>query len=76
MTLGACCALAAETPPFQPYQATYAVTRGNSEIGQVEVELSRREDGLWHYAIESRATAWYIRMLGISTTETSVPIAL
>ena len=43
MTLGACCALAAETPPFQPYQATYAVTRGNSEIGQVEVELSRRE---------------------------------
>lgn len=71
MMLGACCALAAETPPFQPYQATYAVTRGNSEIGQVEVELSRREDGLWRYAVESQATAWYIKMLGISTTETS-----
>ena len=71
MTLGAGCALAAELPPFQPYQATYAVTRGNSEIGRVEVELSQREDGLWRYSIESQATAWYVRMLGISTTETS-----
>jgi len=71
MTLGACCALAAESPPFQPYQATYTVTRGTSEIGRVDVELSQREDGLWHYVIESRATAWYIKMLGISTTEKS-----
>lgn len=71
MTLGACCALAAESPPFQPYQATYTVTRGNSEIGRVEVELDQRDDGLWHYAIESQATAWYVKMLGISTTETS-----
>ena len=71
MTLGTGCALAADSPPFQPYQATYTVTRGNSDIGRVEVELSRREDGLWHYAIESRATAWYVRMLGISTTETA-----
>ena len=71
MTLGAGCALAADSPPFQPYQATYTVTRGNSDIGRVEVELSRREDGLWHYTIESRATAWYVRMLGISTTETA-----
>lgn len=71
MTLGACCALAAEPPPFQPHQATYTVTRGNSEIGRMEVALSQREDGLWHYAIESRATAWYIKMLGISTTESA-----
>lgn len=70
-TLGACCALAAESPPFQAYQASYSVARGNSDIGLVEVELSQREDGLWRYAIESQATAWYIRMLGISTTETS-----
>lgn len=70
-TLGACCALAAEPPPFQPYQASYTVARGNSDIGRVDVELSQREDGLWHYAIESQATAWYIKMLGISTTETS-----
>ncbi|HKL53306.1 MAG TPA: DUF3108 domain-containing protein [Wenzhouxiangellaceae bacterium] len=71
MTLGACSALAAESPPFQPYQASYAVTRGNSEIGRVDVELSQRRDGLWHYVIESQATAWYIKMLGISTSETS-----
>jgi len=71
MTLGACCALAAESPPFQAHTATYAVTRGSSGIGQVQVELDQRDDGLWHYSIESRATAWYIKMLGISTTETS-----
>src|SRR6056297_3705140 len=70
-TLGACCALAGESPPFEPYRASYTVTRGNADIGRVDVELTRREDGLWHYAIESQATAWYIRMLGISTTETS-----
>lgn len=71
MTLGACCALAAESPPFEPHTASYAVTRGNSGIGQVKVELDQRDDGLWHYSIESQATAWYIKMLGISTTETS-----
>jgi len=71
MTLVACSALAADSAPFHPYEASYAVTRGNSEIGRVDVELSQREDGLWHYVIESRATAWYIKMLGISTSETS-----
>lgn len=58
-----------QPPPFQPHEATYSVTRGNSKIGNLEVELVRRDDGLWHYRIESEATAWYIRMLGISTTE-------
>lgn len=71
MTLGACCALAADQPPFEPHQAGYTVTRGNSEIGRVDVELRQREDGLWHYAIDSQATAWYIKMLGISATEES-----
>lgn len=71
MLLGAGCALAAESFPLAPYQATYTVTRGNAEVGRVDVELSRREDGLWHYTIESQATAWYIRALGISTTETA-----
>lgn len=45
------------------------MARGNAEIGRVDVELAQREDGLWHYSIESRATAWYVKMLGVSTTE-------
>jgi len=69
--LGAGCARAADTPPFQPHEATYAVKRGNSEIGRLRVELEQREDGLWHYSIESKATAWYVRMLGLSTTESA-----
>lgn len=71
MTLGAGWALGADSPPFEPYQATYTVSRGNSDIGRVDVELGQREDGLWRYTIESQATAWYVRMLGISTLETS-----
>ncbi|MDT8409472.1 MAG: DUF3108 domain-containing protein [Wenzhouxiangellaceae bacterium] len=61
--------LAATEAPFFEYQARYQVTRGDSAIGYVDARLSRREDGLWHYILESRATAWYVRMLGISTTE-------
>lgn len=60
----------ADPAPFSPYRAEYAVARAGSNIGLLEAELIRREDGLWHYAIESRATALFVRMLGISTTET------
>lgn len=70
-TLAAGCVQAAESPPFQPFSAIYAVSRGNSEVGRLEIELTRRDDGLWHYRIESEATAWYIRVLGISTTESA-----
>lgn len=69
--LAAGCVQATEPPPFQPHQATYTVQRGNAEIGQLQVELRQRDDGLWHYRIESEATAWYVRMLGISTTESA-----
>ncbi|MDT8450989.1 MAG: DUF3108 domain-containing protein, partial [Wenzhouxiangellaceae bacterium] len=62
-------AATAETPPFEPHRAVYDVIRGDSRIGEVEAELTRRDDGLWHYRIESKATAWYVRMLGVSTTE-------
>ena len=68
---GAGCVRATESPPFAPFEATYTVERGNSEIGKVKAELRRRDDGLWHYRIESEATAWYVRMLGISTTESA-----
>lgn len=69
MLLAAGGAQAADPPPFRPHEATYAVSRGNSPVGQLQVELSRRDDGLWHFRIESQATAWFARVLGISTTE-------
>lgn len=71
IALAAGCARATETPPFQPHQAAYEVRRGDSTIGRLRVELDQRDDGLWHYRIESRATAWYVRVLGISTTESA-----
>jgi hypothetical protein len=69
MTLAAAAARA--DPAFFPYTATYEVTRNGSAIGRVEVSLTRRDDGLWRYRIDSEATAWYLRMLGISTTESA-----
>jgi len=68
---GAACVQADETPPFAPFEATYSVQRGSSEIGKMQVDLRRRDDGLWHFSMESEATAWYVRMLGISTTESA-----
>ena len=64
-------AAAASEFPIQPHRAEYRVLRGGSEIGRLEAELSQRSDGLWHYRIESEATAWYVRALGISTTESA-----
>jgi hypothetical protein len=58
-------------PAFSPFTAVYEVTRAGKPIGRVEASLTRRDDGLWHYRIESEATAWYIRMLGISATESA-----
>ncbi|MBS3746673.1 MAG: DUF3108 domain-containing protein [Wenzhouxiangellaceae bacterium] len=69
--LAGSCLHAAESPPFQPFDATYTVQRGNAEIGRLKAVLEQREDGLWHYRIESEATAWYVRLLGISTTESA-----
>ena len=71
MMLGTGCLEASDSTPFSPYTATYTVLRGDSEIGRLSVELDQRDDGLWHYRIESEATVWYARMLGISTTESA-----
>jgi len=71
LTIAAGCAANAEPAPFQPHSADYRVLRGGSPIGRLSVELQRRDDGLWHYRIESEATAWYVRLLGISTTESA-----
>jgi len=61
----------AHEPAFEPHSATYGVSRNGSTIGRIDVDLSRRDDGLWHYRIESTATAWYLRLLGVSATESA-----
>ncbi len=58
-----------DAPPFEPHQATYTVSRNGDELGLLRSGLSQREDGLWHYRIDSEATAFLIRVLGLSTTE-------
>lgn len=58
-------------PPFQPHQARYDVSRNGSTLGRLHATLRQRDDGLWHYRIESETTAWYARMLGASTLETA-----
>lgn len=60
-----------DEPVFGPHSASYAVERDGSEIGRIDVDLTRRDDGLWHYRFDSRATAWYVRLLGISATESA-----
>jgi hypothetical protein len=62
---------AAAEPAISPYTATYEVARNGTTIGRVDASLSRRDDGLWHYRIESEATVWYVRMLGVSATESA-----
>ncbi len=61
----------AEQPALTPHETVYSVARGGSEIGRIEAELTRRDDGLWHYRFESLATAWYVRLLGVSATESA-----
>lgn len=69
LTVVASTATATETPPFGEHEATYTVTRNGDELGLLESSMSQREDGLWHYRIESEATAFLVRVLGLSTTE-------
>ncbi len=69
LTAIASTATAAEAPPFSEHEATYTVTRNGDQLGLLRSSLTQREDGLWHYRIESQATAFLIRVLGLSTTE-------
>lgn len=55
--------------PFREHRAVYRVVRNGSELGRLNAELRQREDGLWHYRIDSEATALLARMLGLSTVE-------
>ncbi|MBY6205150.1 DUF3108 domain-containing protein [Halomonas denitrificans] len=69
LTAVASTATATEAPPFSEHEASYAVTRNGDALGVLQSSLTRREDGLWHYRVESEATAFLVRVLGLSTTE-------
>lgn len=66
---GAALAQAPDTPPFGEHEARYEVRRNGDTLGLLLATMEQREDGLWHYRIESEATAWFVRLLGLSTTE-------
>ena len=55
--------------PFREHRAVYRVTRNGNELGRMHAELTRREDGLWYYRIDSEATAFLVKVLGVSTVE-------
>ncbi|NKI34343.1 DUF3108 domain-containing protein [Wenzhouxiangella sp. XN79A] len=59
----------ADAAPFREHSAVYRVTRNGKELGRMNAELSQREDGLWYYRVDSEATAFLVRMLGVSTFE-------
>ena len=53
------------------FSAHYDVLRNGKKIGEMKATLSQNETGLWYYRLESVATDWLVRMLGISTLEAS-----
>lgn len=58
-----------DAAPFREHTAVYRVTRNGDELGLLNAELSQRDDGLWYYRVESEATAFVVRMLGVSSVE-------
>lgn len=66
---GVALAQAPDAPPFEEHEARYQVSRNGDRLGLLIATMEQREDGLWHYRIESEATAWFVRLLGVSTTE-------
>jgi len=59
----------AAEPPFSEHQARYRVERGGKPVGFMHANLELDDNGLWYYRLESEATAWAAKLLGISTTE-------
>lgn len=53
------------------HTARYQVYRRGREIGVIHTELSRRDDGIWHFATETEATVAMARILGLSAEESA-----
>lgn len=57
--------------PIPAHTAVYEVLRYGSKLGEIRVELSQTDDGVWHYETETHATARLARMMGLSAAESA-----
>jgi hypothetical protein len=60
-----------EQAPIPAHTAVYEVLRYGSKVGEVMVELSEADNGVWLYETETRATARLARLLGLSAAESA-----
>ncbi len=63
---------ASDPPAITAHTATYELLRSGSAMGRVEVSLSETDEGLWLYRMETVATAFTARMLGLGAKESSL----
>lgn len=57
--------------PLPEHHARYEVLRRGAKVGEVDIELSRSDDGIWLYDTKTRATALRARMLGLAAEESA-----
>lgn len=57
--------------PIPAHTAVYEVLRYGSKLGEIEVELSQADDGIWLYETETHATARLARLMGLSAAESA-----
>lgn len=73
--IAATCLATAETPPaaapLPEHSARYEVLRRGAKAGEVDIELSRRDDGIWYYSTRTRATAFLARVMGLAAEESA-----
>ena len=60
-----------QTAPLPAHSAVYEVLRRGSKIGEVHVELSRNEQGVWFFDTETVATSRLARLVGASAEESA-----
>lgn len=57
------------TLPLPEHTARYAVFRKGSEVGHLDIELTRHEDGSYRYVADTTATSLLLRILGLALGE-------
>ena len=57
--------------PIPAHTAVYEVLRYGNKLGEIQVELSQADDGIWLYETETHATARLARMMGLSAAESA-----
>jgi len=60
---------AATALPLPEHTARYAVFRKGSEVGYLDIGLTRHQDGGYHYTADTTATTVLLRVLGLALGE-------